>query len=174
VKDPRSLSPGRDKPLTDSRAYNLIWMGRWLERAENMARTLDAAALAAKQTGLEGMAFNAALETVGAAWGVSAEGQANAVSSFIKDDPASSIYRSLTRARDNANEVGPLELIRAINASLEEIEQLKALPETPEEVHRLMTNVLTGLQGVYKVIEDRWFHREAMSEDEIYRQFVNQ
>jgi len=27
---------------------------------------------------------------------------------------------------------------------------------------------------VYKVIEDRWFHREAMSEEEIYRQFVNQ
>ena len=174
MKDPRSLSSGRDKPLTDSRAYNLIWMGRWLERAENMARTLDAAALAAMQTGLERKAFNATLKTIGAAWGVSAEGQSDAIAAFIKDDPASSIYRSLARARDNANEVGPLELIRAINASLGELEQLKALPETPEEVHRLMTSVLTGLQGVYKVIEDRWFHREALSEEEIYRQFVNQ
>jgi uncharacterized alpha-E superfamily protein len=174
VKDPRSLSSGRDKPLTDSRAYNLIWMGRWLERAENMARTLDAAALVAMQTGLKRKAFNATLKTIGAAWGVSAEGQDNAIPAFIKDDPASSIYRSLARARDNANEVGPLELIRAINASLGELELLKALPETPGEVHRLMTNVLTGLQGVYKVIEDRWFHREALSEEEIYRQFVNQ
>ncbi|MGP8125374.1 MAG: alpha-E domain-containing protein [Nitrososphaerales archaeon] len=174
MKDPRSLSSGRDKRLTDSRAYNLIWMGRWLERAENMARTLDASALAATQTGLKRKAFSATLKTVGAAWGVNAEGQANAIPALIKDDPASSIYRSLARARDNANQVGPLELIRAINASLGELEQLKALPEKPEEVHRLMTSVLTGLQGVYKVIEDRWFHREALSEEEIYRQFVNQ
>ena len=174
MKDPRSLSSGRDKGLTDSRAYNLIWMGRWLERAENMARTLDAAALTAMQAGLKRKAFNATLKPIGAAWGVSAEGQANGVPALIKDDPASSIYRSLARARDNANEVGPLELIRAINAGLGELEQLKALPQTPEEVHRLMTSVLTGLQVVYKVIEDRWFHREAMSEEEIYRQFVNQ
>ena len=174
MRDPRSLSSGRDRRLTDSGAYNLLWMGRWLERAENMARTLDAAALEAMRTGRKSKSFYGALRSVEAAWGVTAEGKANPLPALIRDDPASSIYQSLTRARDNANEIAPLELIQALNAGVLELEQLKALPDTPEEVHRLMTSVLERLKEVYKGIENRWFHGEVVSEDEVYRRFVDQ
>ena len=38
--DPRTMSLGTDRWLTDSRVYNLIWLGRWIERAQNVARML--------------------------------------------------------------------------------------------------------------------------------------
>ena len=44
MTEPRSLSFPADRWLTDSRVYNLIWMGRWLERAENVTRALHATA----------------------------------------------------------------------------------------------------------------------------------
>ena len=44
MTEPRSLSFPADRWITDSRVYNLIWMGRWLERAENVTRALHATA----------------------------------------------------------------------------------------------------------------------------------
>ena len=38
MAEPRSLSVAKDNWLTDARAYNLIWLGRWLERAEGVWR----------------------------------------------------------------------------------------------------------------------------------------
>ena len=38
--DPRTIAPGSDPWLTDSRVYNLIWLGRWIERAQGVARML--------------------------------------------------------------------------------------------------------------------------------------
>ena len=38
--DPRSIDLGVDRWLTDTRAYNLLWLGRWLERAYEIAREL--------------------------------------------------------------------------------------------------------------------------------------
>ena len=34
--------------------------------------------------------------------------------------------------------------------------------------------VLEGLDEVYKIIDDSWFHREPLSEEEVYRRFVQQ
>ena len=39
--EPRSIAFNPDRWLTDSRVYNLIWMGRWLERADNIARVVN-------------------------------------------------------------------------------------------------------------------------------------
>ncbi|MYE54941.1 MAG: alpha-E domain-containing protein, partial [Chloroflexi bacterium] len=44
MAEPRSMSVAKDNWLTDSRAYNLIWLGRWMERAESIARGMDTAA----------------------------------------------------------------------------------------------------------------------------------
>ena len=41
MAEPRSLSVAKDNWLTDARAHNLIWLGRWLERAEGVARGMD-------------------------------------------------------------------------------------------------------------------------------------
>ena len=39
----------------------------------------------------------------------------------------------------------------------------------------LLTNeILERLDNVYKVIDDSWFHQEALSEEEVYRCFVQQ
>ena len=48
--DPRSLSRDGSLWLTNSRVYNLIWLGRWIERAESLIRAVDSAALASFQT----------------------------------------------------------------------------------------------------------------------------
>ena len=43
--DPRAVSRGADRWLTDSRVYNLVWLGRWIERAQTIARVVRWAAM---------------------------------------------------------------------------------------------------------------------------------
>lgn len=39
----------------------------------------------------------------------------------------------------------------------------------------LLTNqILERLSDVYEVIDDHWFHQEALSEEEVYRRFIQQ
>ena len=38
--DPTTIARGTDRWLTDSRVYNLVWLGRWIERAQGVARVL--------------------------------------------------------------------------------------------------------------------------------------
>ena len=38
--DPRTSTLGADRWLTVSRVYNLVWLGRWIERAQTVARVL--------------------------------------------------------------------------------------------------------------------------------------
>ena len=38
--DPRTTAVGADRWLTDSRVYDLVWLGRRIERAQSVARLL--------------------------------------------------------------------------------------------------------------------------------------
>jgi uncharacterized alpha-E superfamily protein len=175
MTEPRSLSFPADRWLTDSRVYNLIWMGRWLERTENVTRVLNAtASLAANQSPPDQTAFERALAGMAASWGVALSNNSAALKTMIRDDPASSIYQTLNRARYNATQVGPLELLQGISGLLLDIEDRAELPRTARETQEFTTEILDALQGIYQVIEDRWFHREPLSEEEIYRRFVQQ
>ena len=49
--EPRARAFNTDRWLTDSRVYNLIWLGRWLERAENVTRVINTFARAAVDNG---------------------------------------------------------------------------------------------------------------------------
>ena len=40
MMDPSAITLGTDRWLTDSRVYRLVWLGRWIERTRNVARTL--------------------------------------------------------------------------------------------------------------------------------------
>ena len=40
MMDPRAITLGTDRWLTDSRVYRLVWLGRWIERARYVPRTL--------------------------------------------------------------------------------------------------------------------------------------
>jgi hypothetical protein len=93
---------------------------------------------------------------------------------LVKDMDASSVYHCRNVARNNATQVGPLELVRAMGETLYQIEVLDAVPDTVPGAHVLISSVLAGLESVYKVIEDTWFTGETLSEEEVYRRFVQQ
>ena len=59
--EPRSISFGGDRWLTDSRVYNLIWLGRWLERADNIARVVNTFARMAVDQGSDMPTFQRSL-----------------------------------------------------------------------------------------------------------------
>ena len=172
VSDPRSLTDRHDYWLTDARIYSLIWIGRCLERAEGVTRALDAVALGAMESEDKDAAFELALKPVLAAWGVHPEG--NDLRGLLFEDETSSVYRSLVRARSNAQQVGPLELMNAINLVVTEMERNEGSVNTPEQVHQFATAIIKLLANAYNVIETHWFHREPLSEKVMYRLFAQQ
>jgi uncharacterized alpha-E superfamily protein len=174
MTEPRSIAFASDRWLTDSRVYNLIWLGRWLERAENIARIIDTTARKSVQLGHDETAFQKNLIEIAAAWGIGLPEDSEVVSLLLRDHPASSIYSSLSAARNNATQVGPVELMRTITSVLLELEGRDELPTSAVETHQLVSVMLSGLSEVYSAIEDSWFHREALSEEEVYKRFVQQ
>ena len=172
MNDPRSLSDKHDFWLTDARVYSLIWMGRCLERAEGLARSVDAAALAAILSENKDEALELALKCISAAWGILPE--SGTLMELLYEDETSSVYRSLVRARSNAEQVGPLELVNAINLTISEIQHNEGSISSPEQVHQHCTVVLKLLGDVYNVIETQWFHREPLSDHAMFMLFEQQ
>ena len=46
------------------------------------------------------------------------------------------------------------------------------MPQSPLDAMLLTNQVLERLSAVYEVIDDHWVHQEALSEEEVYRRFV--
>ncbi len=174
MTEPRSISFNSDRWLTDSRVYNLIWLGRWLERAENIARVVNTAARTAVVNGNDHRTFQESLSAAAAAWGIYIEDPHQSLSMLLKEHSASSIYRSMSTARSNATHVGTVELLRAISAVLSDLEEETARANSPEEAQALTGRVLEGLDLVYKIVDESWFHQEPLSEEEVYLRFVQQ
>ena len=172
--DPRSLASSGDKWITDTRIYNLIWMGRWLERSENICRALDSAASASM--GKSNDLFDLSLTGMSSAWGLAAGAPAKTLDDLLWESPSSSILTCLSRARENASQIAPLELIQAINATIHDLEQKKAEGSafTPDSLHALVTQLLADLKTAFGIIEQTWFRREPLGEEEIMRRFVQQ
>ena len=70
--DPRTMTLGADRWLTDSRVYNLVWLGRWIERAQTVARVLLWAARQ-ESAGDEGIGLEEVLGMAASVRGVSIE-----------------------------------------------------------------------------------------------------
>ena len=172
--EPRSISVSPDRWLTDSRVYSLIWLGRWLERADSIARVVNAFARTAVESGGDMAALQQSLEIAARVRGISIEDPDQSLIMLLKDHAASSIYHSLHTARSNATHVGTVELIRAISETVMTLERDDSMPETPLEALLLTNEILERLEAVYKIIDDSWFHQEALSEEEVYRRFVQQ
>lgn len=171
--EPRSISHAPDRWLTDSRVHNLIWLGRWLERADTIARVLNISAGLAIQKGDDIQTFQEILGTA-AARGIIMEDDSDVVRALVKEHATSSIYHSLYTARGNATQVGSVELIQAINEIVTALEEALPVKDTPRAVQGLMESALGGLDNVYRIIDDSWFHREPLSEEEAYRRFIQQ
>ena len=175
----RATTLGTDRWLTDSRVYNLVWLGRWIERAETVARVLKWAAEqerprlgashkrdAGTSPGLDEIA-----EMAASVRGVSTAPGESALDALLTRDSGASLRGCLTAARYNATHVAPVEVIRDIGAA---IQTLDDSPSTPEEVASLMADVLARLDELHQSIEDSWFHSEALSEEEVFRRFMQQ
>ena len=116
--EPRALSFNNDRWLTDSRVYNLIWLGRWLERADNITRVVNTFAGMAVNQVSDMVTFQRSLNNAAAIRGIMVDGSYQALTRLLKDHGTSSVYHSLVTARSNAT----LELIRAIHDTLLKLE----------------------------------------------------
>ncbi len=129
--EPRSIAFAPDRWLTDSRVYNLIWMGRWLERADNITRVVNSFARAAVENGGDMPALQQSLGSAAAIRGVSIDDPPRTLEMLLKQHEVSSIYHSLATARGNATHVGTVELIRAMSEAVLTLEDNRAMLQTP-------------------------------------------
>ena len=172
--EPRSIAYSPDRWLTDSRVYNLIWMGRWLERADNIARVINTFARTAVENGNDILALQQSLSNAATIRGIPIDDPGRTLQLLLKQHGVSSIYHSLATARGNATHVGTVELIRAMSEAVLTLEDDSVLPQTPLDTLLLTNLLLERLSAIYQVIDDNWFHQEALSEEEVYRRFVQQ
>lgn len=167
--DPRTPAPGASAWLTNSRVYNLIWLGRWLERAESLVRAIDAAALAAAESGGR---TDAPLRAVAEAWGVpAAEGESPlpALRAAVRD--------GVERARDNAHQIAPLQFIQSVNGLLERLDgagapDAGAPDDAPASLRAFAEDVLDGVGEASAVIERAWFNRQGLTDEEVMQRFA--
>ena len=172
MTEPRSLMMAHDRWLTDSRVYNLIWLGRWLERAENTARTTTAA-IQRLPAGGDAGSLEAAMQDVAATLGVSSDDCPDLTRGILYDNSASSMLQSLNKARMNATQVAPVELVRAISEVILALEERESSsPASADDVAGIAREVIHGLAAVGEEIENRWFSRESLTEEEVYHRFV--
>ena len=169
--DPRTVTLGTDRWLTDSRVYNLVWLGRWIERAETVSRVLKWAAEqeggdAGTSPGLDEIA-----EMAASVRGVTIAPGESALDALLTRDSGGSLRGCLVAARYNATHVAPVEVIRNIAAA---IHRLDDSPSTAGEVASLMETMLAQLDELHQSVEESWFHSEALSEEEVFRRFMQQ
>ncbi len=173
MTEPRSVSLAQDRWITDSRVYNLIWLGRWLERAENIARVTNAAVLRVERDGGGAAALDAALRTLAASLGIILVDDADPAQEIMLRNESSSILQCLRNARSNATQVAPVEVVRAICDVILAYEAVDpASFDSPRQLSEAAAGVMAGLIGVGQSVEDTWFGREALTEEEIYHRFA--
>ena len=175
MTDPRSLAAASGTWLTDSRVYNLIWLGRWLERAEVTTRAVNAAARWVDANGSTQMTLGEALVPFAQAAGVEAEDRTRLAAELLLDNAASSAMHCLSNARLNASQVAPVELIRIIAEAILDLQETDpASLDSPEGVIALTDGIAAHLASAYDAIENRWFGRESLTEEEVFHRFVQQ
>ena len=167
--EPRSIAAGTDRWLTDSRVYNLVWLGRWIERAQSVARVLLWSAAHDATNRLDDV-----LAIAAEIRGVTVAQDESALDVLLLRDNGASLRACLAAARYNATHVAPVEVIRGIGAVIETLERHDPPPATPAEVGALMERVLGLLDDLHAAVEKAWFHPAVPSEEEVHRRFVRQ
>lgn len=172
--DPRSVGNATHPWITNSRVYNLFWLGRWMERAGATLRAVDVAAAQAVQRGNDSSIFQRRLVAVAEEWRVSTESTDDLLDGLLRDRSTPSVYASIERARDNANEVAPLEIVQALNALLATIDESKLSIGDPAGTHQVTGSLLAQMGDAFGVVEKLWFRRGPLSQEEVYVRFVQQ
>ena len=129
--DPRTIELGTDRWLTDSRVYNLVWLGRWIERAQTVARVL---LWAAEQDTDENGHMPSLDDVVGmaaAVRGVSVPEGDSALDALLTRDSGASLRGCLAAARYNATHVAPVEVVQCVGAAIYNLDTVEPSPSTP-------------------------------------------
>ena len=170
--DSRAIALGANRWITDSRVYNLVWLGRWIERAQTIARVVRWAARQDLDWGSQGL--ETVLGMAASIRGVNVGPGDTALEMMLTRDSGASLRGCLVAARFNATHVAPVEVIRVIGAAIELMDAQGPPITTPEGVGDLMDRVLPTLEELHTAIEEAWFHSAPLSEEEVYRRFVQQ
>ena len=147
-----------------------------MERAESIARGMDTAAKHAQFANAGGNdALLNCLCDLASSFGVSVERQEEVTAELLLRNPGSSVLQSLIKARLSATQVAPVELMRALTEAILEVERVPVEEiTTPQQVIDMATAVIGKIASAGQVIEDEWFGRETLSDEEIYRRFAQQ
>ena len=170
--DSRTIALGTNRWITDSRVYNLVWLGRWIERAQTIARVVR---WASQQDVTDGQPdLETVLGMAASIRGVVVGPDDTALDTLLTRDSSASLRGCLVPARFNATHVAPVEVIRVIGAAIELMDSAAEPITTSEEVVELMDEVLPALEQLHSAIEEAWFHSAPLSEEEVYQRFVQQ
>ena len=167
--DPRTVALGADRWLTDSRVYNLVWLGRWIERAQSVARLLLWSAKHDATNRLQDV-----LAIASEIRGVIVAENESALEVLLIHDNGASLRACLAAARYNATQVAPIEVIRSIGTAIETLDRHDPPPTTPADVGALMERTVGLLDDLHAAVEEAWFHPEVPSAEEVNRRFVRQ
>ena len=170
--DSRTIAMGANRWITDSRVYNLVWLGRWIERAQTIARVVRWAAMQDLENNSEGL--ETVLRMAASIRGVNVGPDDTALEMLLTRDSGASLRGCLVAARFNATHVAPVEVIQVIGVAIELMGSTEEPIRTSEEVVELMDEVLPTLEKLHSAIEEAWFHSGPLSEEEVYRRFVQQ
>ena len=170
--DPRAIASGTDRWITDSRVYNLVWLGRLIERAQTIARVVRWAAMQDSDPGQLGI--ETTLGMAASIRGLGVRPGETALDLLLTRDSGASLRGCLVAARFNATHVAPVEVIRILGSAIEEMDSGQADITTAEQVIALIDRILPILDDLHSVIEQSWFHSAPLSEEEVYRRFVQQ
>ncbi len=170
--DPRTIAQGSDRWLTDSRVYNLVWLGRWIERSHTIARVVRWAAMQDAASGKHDI--ESVLGMAADIRGVSVEPYATALDLLLMRDGSASLRGCLVAARFNATHVAPVEILQILGEAVEMVEGEGPAISSADDVAGLMNRVLPTLDRLHTAIEQAWFHSTPMLEEEVYRRFVQQ
>ena len=143
-----------------------------MERAESLIRAIDSAALTYLGDQGPDVVPTQALRSVALAWGIAPNDPEDPLSALINQAGASSVRVSVERARDNAHQVAPLELMTALNVLLRRLDNIEAGPVSPSALHDFTTQILNEMAESSRIVEEVWFKREGLTEEEIVRRFL--
>ncbi len=169
--EPRTIALGADRWLTDSRVYNLLWLGRWLERAQDVGRAM---LWAARRSGDDAELFEQSLAMVATVRGVTTAAGETTLDALLFRDGGASLRGCLAAARYNATHVAPVEVMRRIGEAIRGLDAAGATPTTPAQAALLVGGALSALDDLHECIEKAWFQSGALSEEEVYRRFIQQ
>ena len=170
--DSRTIALGANRWITDSSVYNLVWLGRWIERAQTIARVVR---WASQQDVTDGQPdLETVLGMAASIRGVVVGPDDTALDTLLTRDSSASLRGCLVAARFNATHVAPVEVIRVIGAAIELMDSAAEPITTSEVVVELMDEVLPALEQLHSAIEEAWFHSAPLSEEEVYQRFVQQ